>query len=137
MPGSFRTQVRVRLSETDALGVVYYGQYLTYFDISRLELLRKAGITLQYLRRRKLGFVARESTCSYISSAKFDEVLTLKVRVSRIGTSSIVYSHKVERGKVKIAEGRITDVLVGDHGNPVGIPEDIRERLSRYSARPA
>ena len=122
------------MSETDALGVVYYGQYLTYFDISRLELLRKAGITLQYLRRRKLGFVAAEATCRYISSARFDEVLTLRVRVSRIGSSSVVYSHEITRGKVKIGEGKITDVLVGDDGKPVGIPEDIKKRLSRYAA---
>jgi acyl-CoA thioester hydrolase len=123
--------VRVRLDETDALGVVYYGRYLAYFDISRLEMLRKAGITLPYLRKRKLGFVAAEATCRYLESARMDDLLTLKVKVARIGESSITYSHEISRGRTTIARGSVTDVMVSA-GRPARIPEDMKERLSGF-----
>ena len=132
MTKMFSVSHRVRLSETDALGVVYYGQYLTYFDVSRLELLRDAGITLQFLKERGLGFVAAEAVCRYRSSAKFDDVLTLRVKVERIGRSSVVYSHEVRDGERTVAEGRVTDVMVGRDGRPLPIDRDIRDRLSKH-----
>jgi acyl-CoA thioester hydrolase len=124
--------LRVRLDETDALGVVYYGRYLAYFDISRLEMLREAGITLPYLRKRRLGFVAAQASCKYVESAKLDEKLTLKVKVARIGSASITYSHEIKRGRAMIALGSVTDVMVGGTGRPTKIPIDMREKLSRY-----
>ena len=133
MPGAFSMRVRVRLPETDALGVVYYGQYFTYFDLSRLEMLRKEGITLKFLRERRLGFVAGEASCRYLSSARFDDLLTLRVGVARMGNSSVTYHHEVFRGKEEVAIGRVADVLVGPKGKPVKIPEDVRKMLSRYS----
>lgn len=126
--------VRVRLSETDALGVVYYGQYLTYFDLSRLEMLREAGVTPQYLIRKRLGFVAAEVACRYLSSARFDEVLRLDVRVEKVGRSSVTYSHEITKNGAKVATGRVTDVMVGAGGRPATIPEAIRKKLARYSA---
>lgn len=133
MPRTFQMSHRVRLSETDALGVVYYGQYLTFFDVSRLELLREAGITHSYLKKRNLGFVAAEATCRYHSSAKFDDVITLTVNVARIGGSSVVYSHRIKKGRTAIADGRVTDVMVDGYKDAVRIPLDIRKRLSRFA----
>jgi acyl-CoA thioester hydrolase len=132
MPRGFHTETRVRLSETDALGVVYYGQFLTYFDIARLEMLRKAGITARFLKSRGVGFVAGESVCRYLSSARFDEVLDLGVKVSRVGNSSVEYAHTITRGRTKVAEGKVTDILVGVDGKPKGIPDDIRSMLSKF-----
>jgi acyl-CoA thioester hydrolase len=134
MPGSFRMSVRVRLAETDALGVVYYGQYFGYFDIARLEMLREAGMTPKLLRMRKLGFVAGESSCRYHASARFDDVLTLEVKVARVGGSSVVYAHRITRGRTRIADGRVTDILVGADGKPTRITKEMRRRLERYAS---
>ncbi len=128
----FSMSHRVRLSETDALGIVYYGQYFTYFDVSRLELLRKIGINHSFLKKRRLGFVAAEAQCRYHSSAKFDDVLTLGVSIERIGRSSVVYSHRIKKGRTTVAEGRVTDVMVRSDRRPVRMAADIRSRLSRY-----
>lgn len=136
MPKTFSMTHRVRLSETDALGVVYYGQYFTYFDVSRLELLREIGINLSFLERRELGFMAAEALCRYRSSAKFDDVLTLNVGIEGIGRSSVVYAHRIARGRVTIAEGRVTDVMVRSDRRPVEIAPDIRSRLSKYARAP-
>lgn len=133
MPASFRMDVRVRLSETDALGVVYYGQYLNYFDVARMEMLRNVGITPTYLKKRKLGFVAGEVMCSYHSSARFDDLLTLEVSVAKVGRTSVTYAHKIARGRPVLARGTVTDVLVDETGRPVSLSDEMRRRLLKFA----
>ena len=132
MGKKFHSRLRVRLSETDALGVVYYGQYLTYFDVARLEMLRDAGITLGYLKKSRLGFVAAGVSCRYLASVRFDDVLDINVRISKIGDSSITYEHEVKRGKKTVALGQVIDVLVDHSGKATAISKDVRSKLSAY-----
>lgn len=129
----FKTKLRVRSSETDSLGVVYYGHYYTYFDLARLEMLRSLGIMSALLGKRGLRFVAVESSCRYNSSAKFDDILTVSVRITRIGNSSVAYMNTIKKGRTVIAEGRVTYVMVDRTGRPSKIPPDVRKRLSRYA----
>lgn len=128
----YETSVNVRLSETDALGVVYYAQYFVYFDIARQEMLRSAGLTLKSLRKRGLSFVAGEAMCRYMRPLSLDDKLRLRVWVSRIGRSSITYGQVIMRGRGKAAEGRVVDVLVDSKGRPASIPDDLKRRLSRF-----
>jgi acyl-CoA thioester hydrolase len=128
----YETGVNVRLSETDALGVVYYAQYFVYFDIARQEMLRSSGLTLKKLREKGLSFVAGEASCRYLRPLGFDDRLRLRVWVSRIGSSSVTYRHVIMRGREKAAEGRVTDVLVDSQGRPASLPDDIRRVLSRF-----
>jgi len=65
---SLTSRLRVRLSETDAFGVVCYASYFVYFDVARQDLLRRARL-LDFLRRRRLSFVAARDTCEYHASA--------------------------------------------------------------------
>ncbi|MDV3293147.1 MAG: acyl-CoA thioesterase [Nitrososphaerales archaeon] len=131
----FRTRVRVRISETDFLGVVYYGNYYTYFDVARLEMLRSSGIAPSILSRRGLGFVAAESSCTYHASARFDDLLTVAVEIIRIGDKSVTYMHTITKGRKRIAEGTVTDVMVDRAGRPKRMPEDIGKKLSHFMAR--
>ncbi|HXW36304.1 MAG TPA: thioesterase family protein [Nitrososphaerales archaeon] len=129
----FESKTRVRLSDTDAQGVVYYGRYYDYFDVSRLEMCRRVGVTVSALGKRGLMFVAAESACTYEGSAKFDDELTLRVGISRLGRSSVTYAHSILRGKRILARGTVVDVMVDDKGEPSLIPEDVRKKLSRFS----
>ena len=135
--GTHTTQVRVRLSETDAKGVVYYAQYFVYFDVARLELLRFARVDAGLMGRRRLRFVAAEAACRFRASAKFQDVLDLKVGIRKLGQSSVVFAHEIRRvlDHRLLAEGHIADVLVDGKGKPAVIPEDIRKKLSRFMVR--
>ncbi len=123
----------MRFSETDALGVVYYGQYYTYFDVARQELLRSLGIVPALLSRKGLDFAA-ESSCRYHASARFDDFLTLGVEIARIGDNSITYTHTIKKGNTRIAEGRVIDVMVDRAGRSTKISPEIRRKLSRRPA---
>ena len=84
-PFKFSAFERVGFSDTDAQGIVYYGRYLPYFDLARVEYERHLGL----LRKEAVGkdFVMRASTVVYEAPARFDDLLEVFVRTKRIGGS--------------------------------------------------
>lgn len=88
LPFKYSALTRVGFSETDAQGVVYYGRYLPYFDLSRTEYLRHLGL----LGRGGGGeFVMRAMTIEYFAPARFDETIEVFCRQSRIGRTSCTF----------------------------------------------
>ena len=86
-PYKYSALTRVWFSDTDAQGIVYYGRYMPYFDLSRTEYHRHLG-------RIDVGgadFVMRAMTVEYHAPARFDDLLEIFVRVSRLGRTSLAY----------------------------------------------
>ncbi len=129
---TFRTRARVRLSETDAFGVVYYANYFVYFDVARQDLLRRARL-LEFLHRRQLSFVAASARCEYHASARLNDLLNLEVKVDRLGDSSVIYDHVISRARdsTKLATGRVVDVLLDGKGATRRLPALVKSRLTR------
>ena len=87
-PFKYSALTRVGFSDTDAQGIVYYGRYLPYFDTARVEYLRHLG------RLRGDGeheFVMRASALEYFAPARFDDLLEVFIRVSRLGRTSVTF----------------------------------------------
>src|SRR5437588_11374933 len=87
-PFAFSARTRVGFSDTDAQGIVYYGRYNPYFDLARVEYLRRLGLL------RRLGdadFVMRANTVEYLAPAVFDDEIEVFVRVARLGRTSVTY----------------------------------------------
>ena len=89
-PFKYSALDRVGFSDTDAQGIVYYGRYMPYFDLSRVEYHRHLGIGYGG-QRRKHEFVMRAFTIDYFAPARFDDLIEVFVRVSRIGRTSVTY----------------------------------------------
>ena len=87
-PFKYSALTRVGFSDTDAQGIVYYGRYLPYFDLARVEYHRHLGL-LRIDEHHEL--VMRASTVEYLAPALFDDLLEVFVRLSRIGTTSVMY----------------------------------------------
>ena len=95
-PFKFSAFTRVGFSDTDAQGIVYYGRYLPYFDLARVEYLRH--LDLLRLETGDHEFVMRASTVEYFAPARFDDLLEIFVRLSRIGRTSATFecvAHRV------------------------------------------
>ncbi|HEY7179015.1 MAG TPA: thioesterase family protein [Gaiella sp.] len=86
-PFRYSALARVWFSDTDAQGVVYYGRYMPYFDHARTEYHRHLGS----LGIEGAEFVMRASTVEYLAPARFDDLLEIFVRVSRLGNTSVSY----------------------------------------------
>src|SRR6185369_1730074 len=80
-----RHQIRVRYAETDAMGVVYYANYLTYFEVARVEYLRTAGIAYRALEDAGTVAAVTAAQVNYHLPAKFDDELSLLTRCASIG----------------------------------------------------
>jgi acyl-CoA thioester hydrolase len=96
-PFKFSARTRVGFSDTDAQGIVYYGRYNPYFDLARVEYLRKLGL----LHRRddfEFGqFVMRANTVEYFAPAVFDDEIEVFVRVAGIGRTSVTFEFAAYR----------------------------------------
>jgi len=125
-------QIRVRLSETDALGIVYYSNYFIYFDVARIELLRSVGIDSEILDEQGFKFLCLEASCKYLVPLRFDDLITVKTWIEKIGEKSIVYKHLIVKNGSNVAEGHVVDVLTDLNGKPVKLPDEWKKNLSKY-----
>ena len=95
--GPFHTRVRVRYEETDAAGVVYYANYLVYFEVARVEALRAVGVPITEVERRGVTLPAVSASCTYHSPARVDDLLDVAMWTEHIGRASFGFGYEVRR----------------------------------------
>jgi acyl-CoA thioester hydrolase len=88
-PFKYSALTRVGFSDTDAQGIVYYGRYLPYFDLARVEYARHLGMLAT--RPEETEFVMRANTIEYLAPAGFDDLIEVFIRTARIGRTSVTY----------------------------------------------
>ena len=132
-PGAdFRFELRVYWEDTDAGGVVFYANYLKFFERARTEWLRAYGVQQSTLRQDEGAiFVVGETRVRYLLPAQLDDVLSLSVEVAGLGRASLLVDQRCWRGDTLLAEGSIRIGCV-DAGTfrPRRIPNSILERLA-------
>jgi acyl-CoA thioester hydrolase len=94
-PFKYSALARVGFSDTDAQGIVYYGRYMPYFDLARVEYMRHLG--LRFEAHGEHQFVMRATTVEYHAPARFDDLLEVFVRARRIGRTSLTTAYAVHR----------------------------------------
>jgi acyl-CoA thioester hydrolase len=93
------TQIRVRYKDTDTMSVVYYGNYLTYFEVARVEYLRERGLPMSRVNKR-VHMPVVEAFVKYVKPAKLDDLLEVSSRVSLRKRASFTFSYEI-RNEVK------------------------------------
>src|SRR5919202_128094 len=129
-PFKFSAFTRVGFSDTDAQGIVYYGRYLPYFDLARVEYHRHLGL-LRIDEGHEL--VMRASTVEYFAPARFDDLLEVFVRLSRVGRTSVTTSSSPCRQPlVAVATARRSNrartASAASPGSPAAAPAACRSR---------
>ena len=118
-------QIRVRFSETDKMGITWHGNYFSWFEMGRPELLRKEGIAYKDLEESGVMFAVVSAECSYKLPALYDDLLTLKTRVVRVTPIRIEHEYRLYRGDVLLAVGKTTLASVDREGKIRPIPEKL------------
>ena len=108
----FTTEIRVRYKDTDAAGVVYYGNYLTYFEVARVEWLRALGTPIREVEARGVLLPAVRAHVEYRRPAIVDDLLCVNVWADRVGRSSFDFAYEVRRGDELIATGGTRHAVV-------------------------
>jgi acyl-CoA thioester hydrolase len=134
-PFKYAAHTRVGFSDTDAQGIVYYGRYVPYFDLARVEYHRHLGLT-----RERLGgneFVMRAMTVEYHAPAVFDDLLEIFVRLARIGRTSATYEFAAYRADDDVLMVTATQTLVLvdlEERRACPIPEQYIEAVRTFEA---
>ena len=128
----FRWPIRVYYEDTDAAGVVYYANYLKYFERARTEWLRSLGFGQKALARDyNVIFVVRAVNIKYLRPAQFDDELTVEAAIAEQPRASIVFTHALKRADETLATAQIHVTCVNTQTfRPVRIPEPILERIA-------
>ncbi|MFA6004197.1 MAG: YbgC/FadM family acyl-CoA thioesterase [Elusimicrobiota bacterium] len=128
--------VRVTYADTDQMGVVYYGNYMRFFEQGRTELLRSLGVRYRDLERQnKLYLPVSEVACQYLSPGRYDDLLLVRTWVSELGKASICFAHEVRDAAAParlLAEGRTRHPLVNGAWKPTRVPGDLRKLLEPF-----
>ena len=124
----FTAHVRVRYAETDAAGVVYYGNYLTYFEVVRVELLRALGHPITSIEAQGVLLPVVEARLKYMRPAHLDDLLEVSVSVESIGPASFACDYEVTRDGLLLVSGwtRLA-VCERDTGRAMPMPGWLRE----------
>ena len=133
-PFKFSARTRVGFSDTDAQGIVYYGRYLPYFDLARVEYLRELDL-LRPAALEDAEFVMRACGIEYFAPAVFDDVIEIHVRLARFGRTSATFECAAYRvpDDVLMVTATQTLVLVDlEERRAVPIPEAYRERFRAF-----
>ncbi|HET7857394.1 MAG TPA: thioesterase family protein [Gaiellaceae bacterium] len=132
-PFKYSAFTRVGFSDTDAQGIVYYGRYLPYFDLARVEYQRH----LDMLKERPDGgeFVMRASDIEYHAPAMFDDLLEVFIRVTRIGRTSATYelaAHRVDDDLLMVTAHQTLVLVDLAERKACPIPGKYRERIKAF-----
>ncbi len=127
----FSIPVRVYWEDTDAGGVVFYANYLKFFERARTEWLRAAGFEQQAMRESSnILFVVAQAQLRYLAPARLDDGLTVTVQVESMGAASIALVQTVFRDATPLVEGRVrVGCVEASSWKPVRIPLPVRQAL--------
>ncbi|WP_374325187.1 tol-pal system-associated acyl-CoA thioesterase [Azonexus sp.] len=130
---SFSIPVRVYYEDTDAGGVVYYANYLRFFERCRTEWMRNAGYgQAQLAAEAGIGFVARKASCEYLKPARLDDLIEVGLSVEKLTRVRVVFRQSVRRGDEELVTGEVEIACVNMATmTPAPIPDFLHTRLEQ------
>ncbi len=124
-------RVRVYYEDTDCGGVVYYANYLRYFERARTELLESRGVDLKRLMEEGIFFVVAEASLKYRAPGRYGDILLIETVVDRIGPASITVGHRVVTSEgAHLVDAVVKLGCVGRDMKPLKIGHDIMKKLT-------
>ena len=131
MPSSLTT-LRVRYAETDKMGVVYYANFLVWFEVARADLLRSLGWTYREMEAAGVSLPVIEAHCEYQRPARYDEEIEVRTEGRMLSPVRMRFNYTVMRREdaVIAAAGHTVHAAVDAGGRPCRLPARIREAFA-------
>jgi acyl-CoA thioester hydrolase len=134
----FHHTLRVRFAETDMQAIVFNGNYLTYYDVAWTEYFRAIGIGYKDFASIGADTVLARTTMEFKAPARFDDVLEVYTRVSKIGNTSLTFDFEIypQGGDVLVGSASSLYVCIDPASlRPVRVPDELRSRISEFEGR--
>ena len=126
-----RTSYRVIYGDTDQMGVVYYANYLRWFERGRSEFLRQIGLPYSTIERGGIHFPVVEVTCRYAQSARYDELIQIETALAEVGRASLSFEYRIqlEAANTILATGTTKHASINASGQIVRIPKNLLDAI--------
>ena len=126
------TQIRVIYGDTDQMGVVYYANYLRFFEAGRTEFLRAKGLRYREIEERlRIQLPVTEAGVSYRAPARYDDLLTVETTLDDVRRVSARFGYRVHRDGELLATGHTVHACLGMDGRVQRMPGEMLEALAR------
>jgi acyl-CoA thioester hydrolase len=128
------TSLRVRYAETDRMGYAYYGNYLQYYEVGRVEALRQLGMSYRTMEEKGVMLPVYTCNVKYMKPAYYDDLLIIKTTVPELPDTRILFRYDIfnEKGEM-LNKGETTLVFVNtESGKPCGAPEFFLEKIRKF-----
>ena len=130
--GWHETDIRVRYKDTDRMGVVYYGNYLTFFEIGRTEFMREMGFPYSRLENKGHYLVVTETAVKYHGNVGYDSVITIRARITNLKIVRLRFDYEVvDKEGSLIVNGHTVHACMDSNNKPSRIPSELREVINR------
>jgi len=124
------TVIRVRYAETDAMNFVYYGNYATYFEVARVELMRNLGLSYRSIEAMGVWMPVIDFHIQYFKPAQYDDEVVIKVKVDELPTSKMIFKYETYLDNVCINKAETTLVFVNSETKkPQRCPDLLQEKI--------
>ncbi len=133
------TVINVRYAETDQMGVVYYANYLAWFEVGRVAWCKAKGFRYRDMESRDGRFMmVAEATCRYKAPARFDDDILIRTAVASASEKVIRFKYEIREQKklTLLATGETTHVVTDAGFRPSRLPDHYRRHFSLPSRRP-
>jgi len=129
------TTYRVIYGDTDQMGVVYYANYLRWFERGRSEFLRQIGLPYSAIEQQGYHFPVVEVTCRYTSSARYDDVVQIETELTELGRASLSFTYRISRefDKCLLATGLSKHACLDQRAQVTRIPKILHDAVKSAS----
>ena len=137
-PAMFEARLRVIYGDTDQMGVVYYANYLRYFEFARSELIRARGRSYQEIERGGSYLPVIEAHAQYRAPARYDDLLVIRIHVQQLRRASLTFGYEVRRdGDPEVlCTGHTVHACLNAQGRPIRFPPALVELLQERGPNP-
>lgn len=127
------SRIRVRYAETDQMGVVYYANYLVWFEVGRTDLLRQAGWSYREMEADGYALPVVEAHCVYRQSARYDDDVDIRTRGLMLSPVRLRFDYQVMRASDAglLAEGHTVHASLDPQGKPIRLPARVLDIFPR------
>ena len=128
-----RHEIRVIFGDTDQMGIVYYANYLRFFESARAAYWRDLGRSYQDLVDWGVAMPVVEAHCEYKRPAHYEDLLVVEVEVSEVRSASLRFAYRVLRGDTVLATGHTRHAITGPEGKAKALPDVLRAAIPRIA----
>lgn len=134
----YQTTLRVRYAETDQMGVVYHSNYIIWFEVGRVEMLRSLGFTYREMEKQDGTHIAVvEARCRFKAPALYDDSIVIRTRLLNVRDSLLHFGYEVlrEADGTMLAEGETVHLVVDADFKRMPLPEKYRQRFLQAAGK--